>query len=145
METTNKTNEVKDALDQTKEKAQSAVAGAKDKAEGVIKDVRTGADPDHIRADYEALKADFQTLRSDVMSMVENLKGSAATKAKEVSADLRESGGHITQRAMEAAQQAKEKGGELAESLEARVKDRPLMSVLVAFGAGIVLSRLLRH
>lgn len=149
METPNKTNEVKgklqDTLDQTKDMAQNGVAGAKDKAQGLVGEIKSDIEQSGIKSDYENLKADFQALRSDVMGLVESLKGSAAVKAKEVSADLLQSGEHVAQRALDAVGTVKEKGSELASSLETQVKERPLMSILVAFGAGIVLSRMLRH
>lgn len=144
-----KANEVKgkvqDTLDQTKEKAQYGLGQAKDKAQELANEVKSDIEQSGVKSDYDNLKADFQALRSDVMGLVESLKGTASVKAKEVSADLLQSGEQMAQRALGAVGQVKEKGSELASSLETQVKERPLMSILVAFGAGLVLSRMLRH
>ncbi|RIH81851.1 YihY family inner membrane protein [Calidithermus terrae] len=127
-----KPTDFKDKAQEAKDKVQTAVNETKAKVGEALEE--SGA-----RADFETLKADFQALRSDVMSLMSSLKETAGSKAKDLASELRHTGGELTH-------QVKEKGSEIAATLETQVKDRPLMSLLVAFGAGLVLSRMInRH
>ncbi|WP_027891199.1 YhjD/YihY/BrkB family envelope integrity protein [Calidithermus chliarophilus] len=132
MDTKPTATDFKDKAQEAKDKVQTAVNETKAKVGEALEE--SGA-----RADFEALKADFQALRSDVMSLMSSLKETAGSKAKDLANELRHTGGELTH-------QVKEKGSEIAATLETQVKDRPLMSLLVAFGAGLVLSRMInRH
>ena len=124
-----KTSEIKDQAGDMKDRVKTAVSETANKAENAMREGQSGSD-------FQTLKSDFQTLREDVMRMMGDVSGKATHKVKEVASDLAHSGQNVLGT-------AKEKGGELAHTIETQVKDRPLMSVLIAFGAGLLISRMM--
>ncbi|WP_276955846.1 DUF883 family protein [Allomeiothermus silvanus] len=118
-------------------------ATAERAVERVKSEARQALDESGATNDMQALKDDLRSLRADVSSLMESLKGAASSKAKELGSTLKETSGQLGTQVKDALGTAREKGGQVASDLEARIQERPLMSVLVAFGVGLVLSRIL--
>lgn len=82
--------------------------------------------------DMEDLKAQVEALRADLAGISESLKnlgGDAASEGRE--------------RIRRAAEQARGKARDTIGALESEIEDRPLTSLLTAFGIGFVLGKLL--
>jgi len=85
-------------------------------------------------ADYDKLKEDLSAVRADLASLTESL--SAMAKAQ----------GHEGVEALQgAAKQAQAQARNTADSVGQHIAERPLSSVLVAFGVGLLLGRLLNR
>ena len=97
------------------------------------------------KGDLETLQADLKSLREDLTQLMDGLKGSAGQKVKDLAHDLKEGGEQVGMKVLDQVGKVKEKGGELAVQLEEQVRERPMMSLLVAFGAGLVLSRMMER
>lgn len=82
--------------------------------------------------DIEELKAQVEALRADLAGIsdaLKNLGGDAASEGRE--------------RIRRAAEQARGKARDTIGALENEIEDRPLTSLLTAFGIGFVLGKLL--
>ncbi|HET6725372.1 MAG TPA: hypothetical protein VFH85_05150 [Gammaproteobacteria bacterium] len=82
--------------------------------------------------DIHALKGDVDALRSDIKSLAESIKRQAESQARAGYARAREAGEKVRHQA--------ERG---AAAVEEQIEERPLISVLTAFGVGFVLGKLL--
>ncbi len=83
-------------------------------------------------SDAEQLKADLEQLKRDMAALTDTLKGMAAER------------GHQGADALKGAAAATEEQAKAAiQSVENHISERPFASVLVAFGAGLLLGRLL--
>ncbi|MER3484410.1 MAG: hypothetical protein C4332_15985 [Meiothermus sp.] len=140
-------DKVQDKAAEVKAKAEDAAQDVKGKVEGAANDLKdkakTALNDSGASDDLQSLRDDLQALRSDVASLMGSLKGAASSTAKSVTESLLSGGGQVANQAKDVLHTARDKGGELTANLEERVMERPLMSVLVAFGLGLVLSRML--
>lgn len=89
--------------------------------------------PDKSTASADATKSELDSLRSDLARLKD---------------DLRALGDNMVGRATVGARQAKDRAQERWEesvgSVENYVKDHPLSTVLIAFGAGLIVSRIFK-
>lgn len=95
------------------------------------------SDSETLKRDVEALRASLDKLSKDVASMSQSLANELKARAEHTADDLRDSAHTVTD-------QIGAKGKESAEALEKTVRERPFQSLLVAFGAGLLLAQLLR-
>lgn len=93
-------------------------------------------DVDVLRKDIDELKSALSTLAGDVKAAVKSRESDLASSAR---ARVEEIGENATRFARKAA----ERGREGAEAVGDTIRDRPLQSMVVAFGVGLLLSRLL--
>lgn len=126
-------NKVRATLDQTREKVEKG-----------IKDLEQRFDDPAVTHDINALKADIGVLKEDLTQLFSNVKETAENKAQQVAHDAKNAGEQVGKQVMDAVGQYKDKGGELAVQLEHQVRERPLVSLLVAFGLGMMFSRMRR-
>lgn len=80
----------------------------------------------------EALRADLDALKADVVTLVDTLKKVAKDGGEEGLRSLRE----IEARARAQAQQS-------VHAVERQITENPLTSILVAFGAGMMIGKLM--
>jgi len=97
--------------------------------------------------ELDTLKAGLDTLRKDISSLVGSF-GSAATDEVETRGRrARAAVGRVTDRAGEvwhdAPHEASRRGREGVAAVEQQIEERPLISVLVAFGIGLVIGKLI--
>jgi ElaB/YqjD/DUF883 family membrane-anchored ribosome-binding protein len=103
-------------------------------------DTATKADQelDAVRAHVEALRAELGALTTHIRGLSSAKLGEAqaagSLKIEELSADL--------QRAADAFRQ---QGQASLAQLESTIREKPLLSLLAAFGAGVVIARLLER
>jgi ElaB/YqjD/DUF883 family membrane-anchored ribosome-binding protein len=90
---------------------------------------------ENLGQDLEALREDVTKLRSDLSQLAKSLleKGKSETDtAKD----------RVIDELMSNLRSAREKGGDTVESVEHRIQEKPLMSLLIAFLVGLVLGKL---
>lgn len=105
-------------------------------------------DPDMIDLDY--LKQEFNRFRADLTGMKEKLGGNASEALEQMSAYL--NGGAISSRLATLESEfetlaAKVKGGgkQAVTRIESEVTQRPIASIAIAFGVGLLASQLIRR
>lgn len=95
------------------------------------------SDSETLKQDIAELRASLDKLSKDVASISQSLAQDLKARATGTADDLRD-------RARAVAGDISAKGKESAEALENTVRERPLQSLLIAFGVGLLLAHLLR-
>lgn len=91
---------------------------------------------DEIRKEFDALKSQFSELLGTI-------KTASESKGEELKEKLDTERDNLKEQANEKIQAAQKMGDAGLEDLSGRVKDNPLGSLLVAFGIGYVISKIL--
>ena len=89
----------------------------------------------NLEGEFDTLKEDFSKVRSDIASLKDSLQGYATETVRNKYNDGK-------QRLDKLTETARYKSRAQLEDLAAEIEDRPLTSILVAFGAGVILGRL---
>ena len=100
-------------------------------------------DTDAVKQDTDAVRDDLNALRSDIASLAATVKELMVGKAREASSAAGENLDELRDRVEQMAEQLRDRGRAASEKLQRQVEERPLTSLLVAFAAGLVISRLL--
>ena len=90
------------------------------------------ADMERIKADLAKLREDFGDLFDSAMALGKDSAGTAREKLAAGVVELKK-----------AAAVAKEKGQVVVEGAQDKIRERPLTSVLIAFGLGVLIAKLL--
>tara|TARA_R110001606_G_scaffold149857_1_gene289878 strand:- start:268 stop:567 length:300 start_codon:yes stop_codon:yes gene_type:complete len=90
-----------------------------------------------LKKDIEELRASMEKLTKDVSSISQSLTDGLKDKASRAANNARESARNV-------ASEIGTKGKQSAEAVEQTVRDKPLQSLVVAFGAGLLLAQLMR-
>ena len=93
-------------------------------------------DLDKLKDDITALRADLSSLTKSMKAMsnsaVEDVQALGAEKLDELRAEIERASGEV-----------RKKGEASVAEIERAVQERPLMSLLAAFGAGMLITRLM--
>jgi len=87
------------------------------------------------QSDINALTADVERLKKDLAKALDHLKTGAINSANNLRDD-------VTDEAAALYEAVSRKGQRTAKALEKQIEDQPMTSVLVAFAAGFLISRL---
>lgn len=82
--------------------------------------------------DYATLRDDVDALRKDLANLTEKMRGMSGERFESARAQARE-----------AAQRVRDRGQAAVDEVGHRIEERPLTSVAVAFGVGMLIGRLL--
>ena len=97
--------------------------------------------------ELDTLRGDLGKIRDDIAALTRSLSDTAAAEAKAGGARLNRAAHDAAQTAKERAQHfadsARAQGEEGIAALEQRIEQNPFTSVLVAFGVGLVIGKLL--
>ncbi|KZD09657.1 DUF883 family protein [Oceanibaculum pacificum] len=97
-------------------------------------------------AEIDAIKADLAALRKDIASLTKTVGETASASVDEKTAQLREKVATMREEIERMAGTAKVRGQEGVAAVERHIEDKPLQSMLIAFGAGLLLGKLFdRH
>jgi len=97
----------------------------------------------NVEQEFDALKQDFAKLGTDLMGLTEAMRGLTTSEVQEHLAKLRAVMGHANDD-VEAAARALSAQGHKGMAAAARcVVERPLTSILVCFGLGVVIGKLI--
>jgi ElaB/YqjD/DUF883 family membrane-anchored ribosome-binding protein len=95
--------------------------------------------------DFEALREDLRRLRADMDKLVGSLTKEQKGRAEQLRQAAEEKLGQARDRAKDSLDSAAALGRESMATLERSVAERPLTTLLAAFGAGIAIGHLLRR
>jgi ElaB/YqjD/DUF883 family membrane-anchored ribosome-binding protein len=100
----------------------------------------------NLEEEFDTLKAGLDTLRKDISSLVSSIGDAATDEVRTRGRHARAAVGRATDRAGEmwddATNEASRRGREGVAAVEQRIEERPFISVLVAFGIGLVIGKL---
>jgi len=99
------------------------------------------------QSEYDQVKADLQALREDVAkltkSVVDGQKSNISNLRDEIRRESREALDHVRQRGDEALNQARDAGSKAVHSVEDRIEERPFLSIIIMFLAGLLVGKML--
>ncbi len=93
----------------------------------------------------DALKDELQTLRKQMESLAKAVEKDASGRAASMAADLEDQFDKYQNLAAEKLQKALNASSDGVENISERIRQNPLGSLLLAFGAGYVISRIFRQ
>jgi ElaB/YqjD/DUF883 family membrane-anchored ribosome-binding protein len=91
-------------------------------------------------ADFDTIVDDLATLKRDFARLMEQMKSGAIDGASETVENLL---GRLNERASEIYDSMSDRGERSVKAISRQVEERPITSLLVAFGIGMLASRLL--
>ncbi len=95
-------------------------------------------------SEAETLKKDIEELRGSIEKLSKDVSSIGQSMAKDIKARAGETAENVRDGAKATVRQIGEKGKQGAEAVENTVRERPFQSLLVAFGAGLLISQLIR-
>jgi ElaB/YqjD/DUF883 family membrane-anchored ribosome-binding protein len=114
-----------------------------EKGPGMVQDER--ASQDDLRPEIEALKADISALRDDLSVLVQDLIAAGKVQAGEAGAALSSAARSRLEEYGVDLDRLSAHGQEVMESLQEQVERRPLLSLGVALGIGMMLGSIFRR
>lgn len=93
--------------------------------------------------EMEALRADVTKLRTDLGNIAQALKEVGKGKAEDARSSVSELASTLREELLRALEGAKDRGKRSVATVEETIEDRPFLTLLTAFGAGILLGKLL--
>ena len=97
----------------------------------------------NVEQEFDSLKADFGKLSADLLALTEALRGLNGQDAKDGLAKLRSIAESETEGLSAAAAALGARGQDAMASVGRQITERPVMSVLICFGLGLVIGKLL--
>lgn len=98
-----------------------------------------------IRSDVEAIKADLAALRAEMANLVQDVVSAGKAGAGHAGSRIADAARDRLDQVGQAWEQATEQGRQMVESIQEKIEERPLASIGIAFGAGLLLGALLRR
>jgi ElaB/YqjD/DUF883 family membrane-anchored ribosome-binding protein len=104
-----------------------------------------GAVSPEVRSDVEAIKSDLAALRAEVANLVQDVVSAGKSGAGNAGSRIAEAARGRLDQVGQAWEQATEQGKQLVENIQEQIEERPLASIGIAFGTGLLLGALLRR
>jgi ElaB/YqjD/DUF883 family membrane-anchored ribosome-binding protein len=103
----------------------------------------------NLEEEFDALKAGLDTLRNDISSRVNSFGEAATDEVRTRGRRARAAMGRVTGRAGEvwddATDEASRRGREGVAAVKQQIEERPVISLLVALGIGLVIGKLINR
>ena len=93
--------------------------------------------------DLDAIRKDIDALRGDLATLVKHLKQTGRSKLDEASAASAEKLDELRDDLESSLADLQRQGKQSIDQVEQTIRDKPLMTLLAAFGAGVLIARLL--
>ncbi|MBL3556015.1 MULTISPECIES: DUF883 family protein [Marinobacter] len=97
--------------------------------------------------DYEQVRADLQKLREDLSQLTKNVaegqKSNISSLRDEIRRESREAFDQVKRRGDEAIHRARDAGTKAVDDVEHKIEERPFLSIIIMFLAGLLVGRLL--
>ena len=101
----------------------------------------------NLEEELDTLKAGLDTLRKDISSLVSSFGDASTDEVRTRGRRARAAVGRVTDRASEvwddATNEATRRGREGVAAVEHQIEERPFISLLVAFGIGVLIGKLI--
>jgi len=91
------------------------------------------------------LRKEFAELKEQVVSMTQLLKQKGEQETINMKQNIKENYENVKEKAIEHLHHAQEVGHEGIETVSSKVKENPFASLLIAFGAGYLISKSLKN
>ena len=88
--------------------------------------------------DLDGLKSELEQLRSDLGSLFEAVLDAGEGKADDVQSSVREELSERLETLRDSIAEIRERGEQAVETAQSTIEERPLLSVVVAFGIGLL-------
>lgn len=96
--------------------------------------------------EYNQVKQDLQTLREDLskltQAVTESQKNNISSLRDEIRRESRDAFDQVKRKGDEALNRAKETGDKAVNDVEHRIEERPFLSILIMFLAGVLVGKL---
>jgi len=96
--------------------------------------------------DYEQVKRDVQALREDLSKLTktvsESQKSNISSLRDEIRRESREAFDQVRQKGDEALHRARDAGDKAVHDVEHRIEERPFLSIVIMFLAGILVGKM---
>jgi ElaB/YqjD/DUF883 family membrane-anchored ribosome-binding protein len=102
--------------------------------------MNTMANDPETKVDFDAVATDLAMLKRDVAALMSQLKSGAARGAKEAAEETLD---QLSERASRLYDKVAAQGARSTEAISRQVEEQPIASLLIAFGVGFIVSRLL--
>jgi ElaB/YqjD/DUF883 family membrane-anchored ribosome-binding protein len=103
----------------------------------------------NLEEEFDTLKAGLDTLRKEIRSLASSFGEVATDEVETRGRRARAAVGRVTDRAGEVwddtTKQASRRGREGVAAVERQIEERPLISVFLAFGIGVVIGKLINR
>ncbi|MDX1551361.1 MAG: hypothetical protein R3198_01970 [Marinobacter sp.] len=97
--------------------------------------------------DFEQVRADLQKLREDLSQLTKNVaegqKSNISSLRDEIRRESREAFDQVKRRGDEAIHRARDAGSKAVDDVEHKIEERPFLSIMIMFLAGLLVGRLL--
>ncbi len=97
--------------------------------------------------DYEQVRADLQKLREDLSQLTKNVaegqKSNISSLRDEIRRESREAFDQVKQRGDAALHRARDASSKAVDDVEHKIEERPFLSIIIMFLAGLLVGRLL--
>ena len=97
--------------------------------------------------DYEQVKRDLQALREDMAKLTnsfsESQKSNISSLRDEIRRESREAFDQVRKKGDAALSRARDAGDKAVEDVEHRIEERPFLSIIIMFLAGILVGKML--
>jgi ElaB/YqjD/DUF883 family membrane-anchored ribosome-binding protein len=97
----------------------------------------------NVEQEFDSLKADFGKLSADLVALTDALRGLNGRDAKDYLAKLGSIAAGESDGLRAAAAELGARGQDAVASVGRQISDRPVMSVLICFGLGLLIGKLL--
>ena len=103
----------------------------------------------NLEEEFDTLKAGLDTLRKEISALANSFGDTATDEVKTRGRRARAAVGRVTDRPgevwVDATNEASRRGREGVAAVEQQINERPFISVLVAFGIGVVIGKLINR
>lgn len=99
----------------------------------------------NVEQEFDALKSDFSKLSADLVNLTEAIRDLAGKDAQAYMTKFRGAVSHANHDVEAAATALGERGRESAACIAHQIRERPLASILVCLGLGLVIGKLIHR
>lgn len=97
-----------------------------------------------VKENFESLKDDFRKFREDMTELIHSLVDAGKQKGAKVGGRLKDAAEEGYEKVKDGAESVQQIGVNAKKSVESRIEENPLPSVLIAMGLGVLLGKFFR-
>lgn len=98
-----------------------------------------------IEIDMQSIRDDMAALRGDLARVTQDLKAIGKNRAEATKENLGATAQSLKEEIIRMFDDTRETGKRSLESVETEIGERPLLSLLISFGAGLIMAKLLER
>jgi ElaB/YqjD/DUF883 family membrane-anchored ribosome-binding protein len=98
-----------------------------------------------IENDMQSIRDDIAALRADLSAITQDLKSMGKSRAEATKENLSATAQSLKEEITRLFDETRERGKKSVEAVETEIGERPFTSLLISFGAGLILAKLLER